>query len=111
LPRPPKSAKPPRRKFNEESEKVQSDYAKQTAQASIAYLEAVLDSDKLTAEQREAYAKQLAEAKIKLSEATTDEEIANIEKNCRRGGRCQGEAVESFERLGATRSGSICFHY
>lgn len=83
------------KEFNEESEKVQSDYAKQTAQASIAYLEAVLDSDKLTAEQREAYAKQLAEAKIKLSEATTDEEIANIKKTA------DEEAAAKAKRLKA----------
>lgn len=83
------------KEFNEESEKVQSDYAKQTAQASIAYLEAVLDSDKLTAEQREAYAKQFAEAKIKLSEATTDEEIANIKKTA------DEEAAAKAKRLKA----------
>lgn len=83
------------KEFNEESEKVQSDYAKQTAQASIAYLEAVLDSDKLTAEQREAYAKQLAEAKFKLSEATTDEEIANIKKTA------DEEAAAKAKRLKA----------
>lgn len=83
------------KEFNEESEKVQSDYAKQTAQASIAYLEAVLDSDKLTAEQREAYAKRLAEAKIKLSEATTDEEIANIKKTA------DEEAAAKAKRLKA----------
>lgn len=83
------------KELNDESEKLQTDYAKRTAQASITYLEAILDSDKLTAEQREAYAKQLAEAKIKLSEATTDEEVANIKKTA------DEEAAAKAKRLKA----------
>ncbi len=83
------------KELNDESEKLQTDYAKRTAQASITYLEAILDSDKLTAEQREAYAKQLAEAKIKLSEAATDEEVANIKKTA------DEEAAAKAKRLKA----------
>lgn len=83
------------KELNDESEKLQTDYAKRTAQASITYLEAILDSDKLTAEQREAYAKQLAEAKIKLSEAITDEEVANIKKTA------DEEAAAKAKRLKA----------
>lgn len=83
------------KELNDKSEKLQTDYAKQTAQAAITYLEAILDSDKLTAEQREAYAKQLADAKIKLSEVATDEEVANIKKTA------DEEAAAKAKRLKA----------
>lgn len=83
------------KELNDKSEKLQTDYAKQTAQAAITYLEAILDFDKLTAEQREAYAKQLADAKFKLSEVATDKEVANIKKTA------DEEAAAKAKRLKA----------
>lgn len=59
---------------------LEEQYAIDTANANIAYLEKVLSSENLTDDERLKYATKLAEAKIALADATTQKEIENINR-------------------------------
>lgn len=69
---------------------AQSRYAVKSAQASVDSLEAILDAENISAEEREQLAAKLSEAKVALSNAETDAII----KNQKRQEEAQRKAIE-----------------
>lgn len=66
--------------YEKRTAEMSEQYAIDTAEASIRYLESVLNAEELTTEERIAYAEKLADAKIALADATASKQIAANER-------------------------------
>lgn len=69
-----------RKRFEEEKERLDTDYARQTIRTTISMLEEILKNEQLSAEDRLKYEQALAKAKADLEGQMADEAEANIKK-------------------------------
>lgn len=85
-------------KFERESAEKSEQYAIDTAQASVNMLEAVLQTEGLSAEERMKYEEELAKAKIQLETASADAAIAQTERVLDADKKAREERIANAEK-------------
>lgn len=66
--------------YEKDAARITQDYAIQSAQVYVEYLEKILEAEDLSADERERIAKELAQARIDLENKVTDEIVENTDK-------------------------------
>ena len=94
-------------RFEEDQAKLSEDYAVQTARNSVAMLEEVLNTEKLSAEERRKYVAELAKAKGALETAMADQAKAQIDSVVDKDNKAKDKRIRNIQQWMQVASDSL----